>query len=330
MTTVPIYDAGQNRVVNVEKIEKSDAEWKKLLTKKQYEITTRKGTEAPGTCPFSEVHEPGIFQCVRCQTDLFRSSSKFESGTGWPSYYEPISPLNIVEKPDSSFGMVRTEVLCARCGSHLGHVFDDGPPPTGKRYCMNGFALKFVSEGELNQSTPLEVATLAGGCFWCVEAVFREVDGIEKVISGYTGGTTVNPTYQQVCTCETGHAEAVQVTFDAARISYREILEIFFSVHDPTTPNRQGPDTGTQYRSAIFYHNKQQKAIAEKLIGELDKAHLWQKPIVTQIAPLDKFYPADEYHQEYFSRNLEQGYCQVVISPKVNKFRAHWAKRLKK
>jgi peptide-methionine (R)-S-oxide reductase len=136
-------------VVTVDKIEKSDADWKKLLTEKQYEITTKKRTEAPGTCTFSTVHEPGIFQCVRCGTDLFRSSTKFESGTGWPSYYEPISPLNVVEQPDMSLGMVRTEVICARCDSHLGHVFDDGPPTTGKRYCMNGLALKFVSKDQL-------------------------------------------------------------------------------------------------------------------------------------------------------------------------------------
>ena len=135
--------------MTVEKIEKSDADWKKLLTEKQYEITTKKGTEAPGTCTLSTVHGPGIFQCVRCDTDLFRSSTKFESGTGWPSYYEPISTLNVVEQPDMSLGMVRTEILCARCNSHLGHVFDDGPPPTGKRYCMNGLALKFVSEDRL-------------------------------------------------------------------------------------------------------------------------------------------------------------------------------------
>jgi len=181
----------------------------------------------------------------------------------------------------------------------------------------------------VNQSALSEVATLAGGCFWCLEAVFREVDGVESVTSGYTGGTTLNPTYEQVCSNKTGHAEAVQLTFDPARISYREILEIFFSVHDPTTRNRQGPDTGTQYRSAIFYHNEQQKAIAEGLIRELDESRLWEKPIVTQIAPLDRFYPAEDYHQEYFSRHPEQAYCQMVISPKVNKFRKQWAKRLK-
>jgi peptide-methionine (R)-S-oxide reductase len=149
MTNIQIYDARQHKVVTVEKIERPDAEWEKMLTRAEYEITTRKGTETPGTCLFNQVHESGVFRCVRCDTDLFDSSTKFDSGTGWPSYYEPVSPLNIVEQPDLSLERVRTEVLCARCGSHLGHVFDDGPPPTGRRYCMNGVALKFVPESEL-------------------------------------------------------------------------------------------------------------------------------------------------------------------------------------
>ena len=181
----------------------------------------------------------------------------------------------------------------------------------------------------MKQHALSEVATLAGGCFWCIEAIFLEVEGVEHVIPGYTGGVTVNPTYQEVCANNTGHAEVVQVTFDPTRISYREILEVFFSIHDPTTLNQQGVDRGTQYRSAIFYHDEQQRAIAEALIKDLNRSHQWKNPIVTQVVRLDKFYPAEDYHHEYFSRHPEQAYCRMVISPKVNKFRKQWAKRLK-
>ena len=182
----------------------------------------------------------------------------------------------------------------------------------------------------MTESAGAEVATLAGGCFWCLEAIFMEVDGVEDVMPGYTDGTTANPTYQEVCSNNTGHAEAVQLTFNPGKISYREILQIFFSVHDPTTLNRQGEDVGTQYRSAIFYHGDRRRAIAEALIRELNEAQLWEKPVVTQVVPLDKFYPAEDYHREYFSRHPEQPYCQVVISPKVAAFRKQWTKRLKK
>jgi len=149
MSKIKIFDSHQNKIIDVEKVLKTDSEWKKLLTPEQYRITTKKGTENPFTCTFANIKEPGVYRCVRCGTELFKSGTKFDSGTGWPSYYEPVSMLNIVEQTDRSLGMLRTEVLCARCGSHLGHIFDDGPPPTGKRYCMNGIALKFVTEDKL-------------------------------------------------------------------------------------------------------------------------------------------------------------------------------------
>lgn len=172
-----------------------------------------------------------------------------------------------------------------------------------------------------------EIATLGGGCFWCLEAVFSELKGVSEVLSGYSGGSVPNPSYEDVCTDETGHAEVVQVTFDPSVISYTEILQVFFSIHDPTTPNRQGADVGTQYRSVIFYNNKEQEKIAKEVTSEMGK--LWARPIVTQIVPLEKFYKAEEYHQNYFKSNPDQGYCQMVIEPKISKFRNQHFDRLK-
>lgn len=175
-----------------------------------------------------------------------------------------------------------------------------------------------------------EVATLAGGCFWCLEAVFDELKGVESVESGYTGGHVPNPTYAQVCDGDTGHAEAVQVTFDPQVLSYHDLLTVFFSIHDPTTLNRQGADAGTQYRSGIFTHDEQQKKIAGQVIQEITEAQLWDNPIVTELAPFEKFYLAEDYHQEYFAHNSFQPYCRVVIAPKVAKFRKQFVDRLKK
>jgi peptide-methionine (S)-S-oxide reductase len=175
----------------------------------------------------------------------------------------------------------------------------------------------------------METATLAGGCFWCLEAVFLRVRGVERAESGYAGGHVENPTYRAVCTGSTGHAEVVQIDFDPQQVSYRELLEIFFAIHDPTTLNRQGADVGTQYRSAIYYHNDEQKAEAERTIRELNEQKIWEAPIITEVTPLDKFYPAEDYHREYYDRNPEQGYCQVVISPKVGKLRQKFAEKLK-
>jgi peptide-methionine (S)-S-oxide reductase len=185
----------------------------------------------------------------------------------------------------------------------------------------------FISEEFMDKP---ELATFAGGCFWCMEAVFDDLNGVIAVESGYTGGHISNPTYRQVCSEVTGHAEAVQISFDPEVISYRDLLNIFFSVHDPTTLNRQGNDVGTSYRSAIFYHKDEQKAVAEDVIRELTEQKLWSDPIVTEVTPFDKFYIAEDYHQEYFANNPDQPYCRVVVAPKVAKFRKHYYERLKK
>lgn len=174
-----------------------------------------------------------------------------------------------------------------------------------------------------------EVITLGGGCFWCIEAVFEQLEGVSKVESGYAGGHVPNPTYREVCNGTTGHAEVVQVTYDPAITSTREVLEVFFAVHDPTTLNRQGPDVGTQYRSAIYYHTPEQKAEAQALIKELDSGDVWGDPIVTEVTPIDTFYKAEDYHQEYYRYNTNQPYCRAVISPKVSKFRQKYAHKLK-
>jgi len=179
-------------------------------------------------------------------------------------------------------------------------------------------------------STQTEIATLAGGCFWCLEAVYDELKGVLSVESGYSGGQIPNPTYKQVCTGTTGHAEVVQVTFDPGTISFKDILNVFFVIHDPTTLNRQGNDAGTQYRSAIFYHDDAQKSIAEEVIRDLASQKVWDHPIVTQVAVFDKFYVAEDYHQEYYASNPSQPYCMMVVAPKVTKFRKHFLEMLKK
>ena len=174
-----------------------------------------------------------------------------------------------------------------------------------------------------------ETATLAGGCFWCLEAALERLQGVASVIPGYTGGQVANPSYRDVCGGTTGHAEAVQITFDPGAISFRDLLEVFFSIHDPTTLNYQGADYGTQYRSAIFYHTPEQKQEAERIMGELGESGVWARPIVTEVKPLAEFHPAEEYHHQYYRRNPEQGYCQVVVAPKLDKFRKKFAAKLK-
>jgi len=316
-------------------IYKSDEEWKKQLTPEQYYVLRQKGTEAPYTGKLLLNKEKGVYKCAACGNELFTDNMKFDSHCGWPSFDSEIKGGKIITHVDSSHGMVRTEIICAKCGSHLGHLFNDGPTATGLRYCVNSVSLEFVSEKELAADslkalTKLDTITLGGGCFWCVEAIYERLDGVVKVESGYSGGTTKNPTYEEVCTGKTGHAEVVQIVYDSSKTSLDEILKVFFTVHDPTTLNRQGADAGTQYRSVIFYRNEQQRLTAKEIIDKLNSDKVYTDPVVTKLDKFEAFYKAEDYHQNYYDENKTAPYCKIVIQPKVEKFEKVFKDRLKK
>lgn len=279
------------------------AELASKLDPETYRITQKAGTEPPFCGTLLDNKQDGVYCCVVCGLPLFSSEHKFTSGTGWPSFYREFDPDHVRRVEDRSHGMIRTEIECSRCGAHLGHVFPDGPPPTGERHCLNSASLVFHQQGtELPpESRPVrtETAYFAGGCFWGIEHYFQQGPGVIDAESGYMQGRTENPTYKQVCDENTGHAETVKVVYDPARISYRRLLEAFFDMHDPTQLNRQGPDVGEQYRSGIWCTSEEQRKEAEAFIGELAASGRFTRPIVTQVESARQFYPAEEYHQDY-------------------------------
>jgi len=276
------------------------------LTPDEEKVILHKGTEIPFTGKYYNFNEKGVYTCKRCNAELYKSDDKFDANCGWPSFDDEVKGA-IKRIPDVDGR--RTEIVCANCGAHLGHVFNgEGFTSKNTRHCVNSVSLNFIPFDKLKPQT--EVAIFAGGCFWGVEYYMEKSNGVISTEVGYIGGHTKNPTYEEVCTHTTGHAEAMRIIFDPTKTNFETIARLFFEIHDPTQVNRQGPDVGDQYRSEIFYTNENQKTIAEKLIGLLKQKGF---KIATKVTKATEFYKAEDYHQQYYDHKGAEPYCHGYV-----------------
>ncbi|WOT06557.1 bifunctional methionine sulfoxide reductase B/A protein [Shewanella youngdeokensis] len=296
------------------------------LTDFEKYVIEQKGTERPFSGEYVNHDAEGIYCCKKCNAPLYRSESKFNAHCGWPAFDDEIKAA--VKRNIDADGE-RIEIVCAHCEGHLGHVFEgEFLTPKNIRHCVNSISLIFKPTNVI-PGLSYDLATFGGGCFWCTEAVFSALAGVKTVVPGYAGGTAEDANYKAVCNGTTAHVEVVQVQFDPNIISYESLLAVFWQSHDPTTLDRQGNDIGPQYRSVVFIHNEKQAEAANNMLVELSNAGIWQGRIVTEVTALNHFYPAENYHKDYFEHHGEQPYCQIVIKPKVDKVKALFAKLLK-
>jgi len=274
----------------------------RVLTPEETRVIVNKGTEAPFTGAFEHKTDSGVYVCRRCGAALYRSEDKFDAGCGWPSFDAEI-PGAVIRQPDAD--RQRTEIVCATCGGHLGHVFTgERLTPRDTRHCVNSISMSFVPLADV--SNQFSRAIFAGGCFWGVQSLLEKMKGVIRTTVGYTGGNTEHPTYEEVCTHTTGHAEAMEIIFDQRQTSFEALARRFFEIHDPTQRNRQGPDMGDQYRSAVFYTNDKQRETALKLIADLRSRGF---DVATEVVPAAVFWPAEAYHQHYYDRTGKTPYC---------------------
>ena len=293
-------------LIHVLAVSFSAAQEKKMeynkLTKEEERVIIHKGTEVPFTGKYYKYDEKGVYTCKRCGSPLYRSQDKFDAGCGWPSFDDAV-PEAIIRQTDADG--IRQEIICSNCGAHLGHVFlGEGFTEKNVRHCVNSISLNFIPA----QKEEVQKAVFGGGCFWGVEYYLQKAEGVISTRVGYTGGDKDNPTYEEVCSGNTGHIEAVEVTFDPALITYEELAKLFFEIHDPTQEDGQGPDLGEQYKSVIFYKDENQKKTALKLIDILKKKGY---KVATQLRKADRFWVAEKYHQDYYQKKNKRPYCHV-------------------